>query len=514
ESNIKCGNSLIGPDFYSQQSQQMAMFDEETHYRINVFDWSGKDGFAEIMQAGGFDAVIGNPPYIRVQALNEWAPVEVNHYKKAYHSASKGNYDIYVVFVERGLSVLNKTGRLGFILPHKFFNAQYGQPLRQLLAEGQNLSNIVHFGDQQIFANATTYTCLLFLDKAANKDHFEMVKVDNLEEWRNTGKALKGKILTTNATSADWNFTIGKSAGLFEKLKAMPVKLGDVARFFVGLQTSADTVFLFKGVSLAREAITQVVSKELNKSVELESCLLKPVVRSGNIGRFWLNPTALVLFPYSLVGGKYQLIPEADMRSGFPRAWNYLTSNKSLLAEREHGKFAATGWYQLYPKNLDEWEQPKIMLPYMITRLSATYDEANNYFVNVTTGGFGMTLGADHQTMKYTIGVLNSNLLDWTLKNISTNFHGGYIAANKQFLVQLPFRPINFDNPLDKARHDQVVILVENMLDLHKRIATARTTQEKTMLQRQIDATDQQIDRLVYELYDLTDEEIKLVEGR
>ena len=86
--------------------------------------------------AGGFDAVIGNPPYIRIQALQEWAPLEVEHYKRAYRAASKGNYDIYVVFVEKGLQLLNEHGKLGFILPHKFFDAQTTvEPLRELVAE-------------------------------------------------------------------------------------------------------------------------------------------------------------------------------------------------------------------------------------------------------------------------------------------------------------------------------------------------------------------------------------------
>ena len=83
--------------------------------------------------------------------MKEWAPLEVEYYKRAYAAAGKGNYDIYVVFVERALRLLNPRGRLGFILPHKFFNAQYGEPLRKLLAGGRHLAEIVHFGDQQVF---------------------------------------------------------------------------------------------------------------------------------------------------------------------------------------------------------------------------------------------------------------------------------------------------------------------------------------------------------------------------
>ena len=131
----------------------------------------------------GFDAIVGNPPYIRIQTMKEWAPLEVEYYKRAYAAAGKGNYDIYVVFVERALRLLNPRGRLGFILPHKFFNAQYGEPLRRLLAGGRHLAEIVHFGDQQVFHAATTYTCLLFLDRAG-RDEFRFERVADLAAWR------------------------------------------------------------------------------------------------------------------------------------------------------------------------------------------------------------------------------------------------------------------------------------------------------------------------------------------
>jgi hypothetical protein len=149
----------------------------------------------------------------------------------------------------------------------------------------------------------------------------------------------------------------------------------------------------------------------------------------------------------------------------------------------------------------------------MVTRLSAYYDEDNLYFVNVTTGGFGLTLRTENFGFQYLVGLLNSRLLDWFLKKVSTTFHGGYFAANKQFLVQLPIRLIDFDDKQDRARHDRMVALVEQMLTLHRDLAAANTAHDKTLAERQIAATDKQIDRLVYELYGLTDAEIAVVEG-
>lgn len=122
-----------------------------------------EEGFQRINT--GFDAVIGNPPYVRIQTMKKLVPQEVDFFKEHFSTTSKGNYDIYIVFVERGLNLLNENGYLGFILPNKFFNAKYGEPARNILAKGKHLSHVVHFGSEQVFIGATTYTCLMFLEK-------------------------------------------------------------------------------------------------------------------------------------------------------------------------------------------------------------------------------------------------------------------------------------------------------------------------------------------------------------
>ncbi len=223
----------------------MALLDDETALRINVFDWQAE--FPQVFADGGFDVIIGNPPYIRIQVLQEWAPLEVEYYKRRYRAAGKGNYDIYVVFVEKALSLLNARGRLGFILPHKFFNAQYGEPLRGLIAEGRHLAEIVHFGDQQVFAGATTYTCLLFLEKEARQS-FNFVKAHDLAAWRQGDSQIQGEVEAGESRQVNGASLVGGGAELFERLDSAPVKLGDIGKMFVGLQTSADTVFLFKDV--------------------------------------------------------------------------------------------------------------------------------------------------------------------------------------------------------------------------------------------------------------------------
>ncbi len=535
--NIVCGNSLIGPDIYEQGT----LFGDAERDRINAFDWyavaavydrrplqeensaiadrrySTAPSIAQIMRSGGFDCVIGNPPYVRIQHMKEWAPFEVEHYKQRYKSASSGNYDIYVVFVEKGLSVLRKGGRLGYILPHKFFNAKYGEPLRSLIAEGKHLSEVVHFGDQQVFEGATNYTCLLFLEKDG-KDKFQFAKVDDLAAWRNECNATEGVIPASRATASEWNFAVGKSAALFEKLAKMPVKLGDVAaRIYQGPITSADTVYLFEQFRQGKKKkITEVFSKELDEWVPVESAVLKAVVRSGSIHRYSAKPRALVLFPYEVKECHARLFSADEMRRHFGLAWDYLTRNKKLLENREGGKFKDAEWYQFgRTQNLGMWEQPKLLIPYMVTALAAYLDLADSlYFVNVTTGGYGITCGQAGCSLPYLCGLMNSRLLDFYFERVSTTFHSGYFAANKQYIEQLPMRMIDFADHRDKARHDRMVALVERMLGLNKKKHSVKiASPELDRIDREIDATDAEIDNLVYDLYGITDEERKIIEG-
>jgi len=506
--NIQCGNSLIGQDYYEGQ-----MFpDEEERNRVNAFNW--QVAFPQIFIAGGFDVVIGNPPYIRIQALQEWAPTEVDFYKKKYTAASKGNYDIYVVFVEKGLSLLNRNGRLGFILPHKFFNAQYGEPLRGVISGRKNLAKVVHFGDQQVFENATTYTCLMFLDKAGH-DEFEFEKVSNLKSWRSNGESTIGKISTSNATGAEWNFAIGKNGDLFDKLAQMPVKLENVTlRIFQGIKTSADKIYIIEEKERQKNKI-RIYSKEKDTEFWLESDLLHPLIKGGDSKRYHLSRTnRLLLFPYASQDDKgISLISESTLKTKYPLTWEYLFANKAYLENREDGKMKGSRWYAyIYPKNFDVISLSKIFTPDIAARSSFSLDEIGDcYFTGGAAGGYGILVAPEY-SREYVLGLLNSKLLEWFLHQVATTMRGGWYSYESRFIRGLPIRTINYSDPAERVTHDKLVALVERMLALHKR--SARTPQEKEMIRREIESTDRAIDALVYELYGLTEEEIKIVEGK
>jgi type I restriction-modification system DNA methylase subunit len=507
--NIKCGNSLVGMDIKGLGNNLTL----EEELRIRPFDW--ETAFPDVMNPSsgsgcGFDAIVGNPPYIRIQTMKEWTPIQVEYFKTHYSAAGKGNYDIYVVFVERALSLLNRAGKLGYILPHKFFNAQYGEPLRSLIEKGKHLNKIVHFGEQQIFGGATTYTCLLFLSKTG-KDEFTFIKPNNLVDWQTNRKATETVMKVEALESNEWNFAIGLDSQLFDKLKKVKTKLGDIAHIFVGTQTSADDIFVLDNCVLTQRTVTGF-SNSLGKKVKIELKATKPFLRGKEIRRYEpLVSNARLICPYEIKADDFRLFSEKELMNNFPMAYDYLKTNKAALMMREKGRFKGQNWYAFgYPKSMTLFDKHKIVVPDYNNIASFTFDDSEHFYKT----GYGVILKDISLSPFYILALLNSPLLFWYLKRIGTSLRGGYIRFWTKYVEQLPIRTIDFNNPDEKAMYDRMVQLVERMLDLHKKKQQANADSEKELFEHQIKATDREIDELVYKLYNLNEEEREIVEGK
>jgi type I restriction-modification system DNA methylase subunit len=507
DKNIVCGNSLVDWDILEGH-----LFEPVEERKLNPMSF--ENTFPEVMKKGGFDAIVGNPPYIRIQTMQETAPLAVGYYKNHYAAASKGNYDIYVVFVERALSLLNERGKLGYILPHKFFNAQYGQPLRHIISEGKHLEKVVHFGHQQVFAKATTYTALMFLSKKPTEQCL-FLRVEDLEAWREVGAASEGTILASDLTDKAWNFTVGSSSPLFDKLNEVPTKLKDVtSRIFQGIKTGADKIYIVEEVE-REESRVKVYSKEKETEYWLESELLHPLIKGGDSKRYHLSRTnRLILFPYYKEVDTVGLIPVATFRERYPLTWSYLLDNKKYLENRERGKMHGSGWYA-YSRNqaLDVMPLPKIFTPDIAPHSSFSLDETGGvFFTGGVAGGYGI-LALPKYSREYVLGLLNSKLLEWLIHQTATQMRGGWFSYESRFIRDLPIRVVNSTDTGDRARHDQIVQLVEQMLEARWQQASAHTDRDKTFYEKKCAAIDSKIDRLVYELYGVTDAEIELVES-
>ncbi len=508
--NIKCGNSLIGPDFYTDK--QSSFLNTEEQYRINAFDWHRE--FAEVfVSSGGFDIIIGNPPYIRIHNLVDYYPDEVKFIQSHYSTASFGKVDIFVVFVEKGYQLLNETGILSFILPNKFMQADYGVGLRRLITDKHALVDLVDFGNSQVFEGATTYTCLLFLSKVYQQGFKAKFNRTYLSAEKFLAEIpLEERNYSTFGVSP-WQSAPISDSGILLKLEEITSRLVDMVDLAItGVKTGANNVFIFEILD-RDEQFARLRREDTDEVVELETKYLVPYLKADSLKRYHIGKgSRLLLYPYQLLNNRTQLVPESDLEN-YPKTWQYLQKFKRELEARQKGKLKGPAWYGLsFSSSLSMFSVPKLITPTLSPRNSFSYEQSGYLFPQGAGGGCGLVPNTDYSP-NYLLGMLNSRLLTFYFQRISSPFRSGWYAYEPRFLNRIPIYTINLSDPADVQHYNQIVSIVERMLSLHEQFAGSNTPAEKILLQRQIDTTDRQIDALVYDLYGLTDEEIRLVEG-
>jgi type I restriction-modification system DNA methylase subunit len=497
--NIKCGNSLVSSDIVD--FVQPSLLGDIAHDN-DAFDWSNEFGFQR--RPGKFHGIVGNPPYIKIQRLSSTVPEQVEYFKGRYASARRGNYDIYVVFVERARELLRPGGRMGYILPSKFLTTDYGEGLRSLLAEHQAVTGIVDFGHQQIFMGATTYTCLLFVSSVPTTEFtYTLAKPStNIS----TGELNFQVLPESTLTAAPWVFATGLGAGIHDKLLAVSAPLLDLpVSISRGSSTGADPIFMLQ------ERRGQLWDRAGNV-VEIEPEILRTPIFATDFRRLEFSPdkSNKVIFPYEVRDGHSRIIPFVSFMSKYPKAYAYLLSKKRKLKERKQ----FTTWYGYSaPRNLVVHEGADLLVPLLanVGSFCRVTGDGSRYCL-MAGGGFSITNHSAFSTDAL-FAILNSRLAFWFLRQISNKFRGGWITCTKQYVGQIPI----FD--VSKASATQLNLLAELSKSAIKLQAAANSLHEavgdlsRMRHTRRIEALESRIDAVVYELYGLTDDEIVQIEA-
>ena len=449
--NIKCGNSLIGPDFYA--GQQLTLLDDEERYRINVFDWNAE--FPEIMGAGGFDAVIGNPPYVLLQ--DEFRDDSQLRYFRSRYAVATYKIDTYHLFMEKAIRLTASGGYCSMITPANFLTNNNLVHLRRLMLELASVEHIMVV-DGGVFAGISVDNAVFVV--RGGRCQAETFDVLHAAVEGGSLRPTGGRNTVSGAAAlkdAHVLFTGTRDAGslsLWQRVSNESVPLGSIAWVNFGKQLRDRRKF----------------TADVVKAPALDA------VPAGYVSCY----TGSDVSRYDVKWGGLACLDDERARCGgcwdparHRAAWKLLT--------RQIGRYPEFG---IDPSG---------------------YDCLNTIFmVNVRPGG---------TDARFVLGVLNSRLIKALWLSRFYDQRRTFPKIKGTYLKELPVRRINMSDPADKARHDRMVSLVDEMLALHKQLAEARLEQEKTAIQRQIDATDRQIDLLVYELYGLTEEEIGIVEG-
>jgi adenine-specific DNA-methyltransferase len=382
-----------------------------------------------------FDVVIGNPPYLRLQGIQATNPDFVPYAKKTYKSAVKGNWDMYVLFMERGYEILDNAGVLSYIQPHKFFQADFGVGIRNFISSEKSLMKVVHFGAEQVFNSATNYTCLFFLEKKQRSD-FEFIDASSPDAWKKAIQMKEGYTLHQPKGNDKWSFSDPTTQNLLDKIAKQPQTLADVTRkIFQGIATSADNIYVLK-ILEENEGTFKVYSKVLDEELKIEKGLVRPFLMGKDVKRF-LEPKAqnLVIFPYLISSGKAELMTQEFIQNKFPLGWSYLLKNKASLEERERGRMKHEQFYAyIYPKNLTEFDAVKIMTPEIASQPQLSIDSKGVLYHTTTIYSFVFKENVS-ESANYWLGVLNSKIM-WYFLQILEMFCGEVIFDFKTAIFE------------------------------------------------------------------------------
>ena len=459
--HIKCGNSLIS---------------DEKIAGDKAFNWNVE--FEEIIKEGGFNVVIGNPPYVRQEELSEIKP-----YLAANYETYQGMADLFVYFFEKELKMLKEDGYFGMIVSNKWLRAGYGKNLRKFLT-GFWIEEFIDFGDLRVFADATIYPCIMIIRKIKKPNpKIRICKIETLG-FGSLGEYIRNNsffIDQSELSEKEWNIQKTEANELLKKLRASGLPLVEYvgAKICYGIKTGLNKAFI----------IDEKKREELIRDDSRNDELIKPVLTGAECKRYVVKSKKnyIILTRIGVEVERCQAI------------YRHLCNFKGALEKRwDKGNY----WYELRACSYyDLFDGPKIVWGNLATRSSFSLDEKSEFYVNAPA----CILPTDS---KYVLGILNSKLMSYFLKSICAERQGGFIEQMPVYVSQVPIKKPTKEQEIEITQH------VEKMLQLNEKLLKIgdKLTDERAGIEKEIKKTDSEIDELVYGIYGITVAEKEIIE--
>lgn len=467
--NIKCGNSLIGSDFYA--SQDLSLFEEEAMYKVNAFDWEKE--FSQIFKNGGFDCVIGNPPYVSAPNMVSMMPEQREAISKSPRFKTLfQKWDLYIPFIEMSLDFLKESGLYSAIIPYPFTNQTYGKLLRGKIINEYNLLEVADLNGTKIFDHATVSNCIPVIEKAKPSGKCVITHINDQKQIIPFIDQTYEK-LVQDEKSAVWNLTAEERN---TNRHANMHVLGDYCYISKGMVLNSDE----------NETKGKFVKADLISETQDEIHCRK-YIEAKDIDKYFINRVR-----YLEYGTKR--VPDRLSRPTFPELYNVpkLLTNKigelKAIIDSENFLCDQTNRICILWKDLHCVENKSIASS--IKKFSKLTREE-------------MEKLSETVDLRYLLAIMNSKYANELLDGIRGK---GNIDVNPEYIRNIPIPSAT------QSQQQELANLATIMMEAVKRQQEAKSDQEKNICKMRIEAIDAQINAKVYNLYNLTKEEIAIVE--
>ena len=379
-----------------------------------------------------------------------------------------------------------------------------GEALRQFLSSHGAVREIVHFGTHQAFKNRSTYTCILILGKPGGSSY----NIAFIQDWNRflfDHKPDYNTYAADTLSASPWTFIPGQITDRLAVIKEQCSPLSDLARIFVGVQTSNDKVYI---ITADNEDADYVYFHDKNGVCrKAEKGILRKSIYDARLQKYQaIIPNSYIIFPYQYESGKPKLIGIDIMRSEYPCAFEYLTAFKEELDRRNMSPpRTENNWYAYgRSQSLARFINGEHLIwPVLSLDSNYVYDKDLVVFTGGGNGPFyGIEMKADTtESIFYIQAILNHWLMELLVKNSASTFRGGYYSHGKQFIAELPIRRIDFSSESQKSVHDEIVDKVHQVERLNIRMNDAQNSTAKRAIERAIEAAQSELSAMIDRLY-------------
>jgi hypothetical protein len=436
-------------------------------------------------EEGSFDVVIGNPPYVRQEAITDQKEALSKKYD-VFH----GSADLYVYFVELGLNLLKQNGKFCYIFPNKWLKTSYAKPLRMYL-KSFNIESIIDFGDVQVFDGATTYPLILTISKKNQNESFVSCMLKEKNEDLNSILELKGDAVSFDLLDDEgWNIS---GVNLLQKLQKNSITFHEYTNgeIYRGVVTGYNEAFV-----IDKKTKDEIIQKDA-KSQEI----IKPMLRGRDVAKYQIN-----------FAEQYLIYTHNNVNiDKYPAVLEHLEQYRKAL-EKRAGK---QEWWQLQSGGERNFDTPKIVYMEMQVKSSFTFDE-NNHAINNKVFAYPQK---DH----FLLAILNSKIGWFLISNSCTQIQNGY-QLSYNYLKQIPIPKISeaektpFVESVDEImgatqKIKEYKILLDEAIRSNSFDREIQLKKHIQIFEELVVECENEIDKMVYALYGLSADEIGIVES-